>query len=82
MIQPLHLVLDALERGDDEQRRAALWALSRAGGPEAIALLRRTAAGRDPDLALSAALALDEIAERSEQHGAGTDVERLQHGVG
>jgi len=63
---------DALEGGDEEQRRAALLALSRRGDPEAIALLRRAAAGRDPDLALSAALALDEIGERAERQ-----VERL-----
>lgn len=58
---------DALECGDEEQRRAALSTLSRRGDREAIALLRRAAAGRDPDLALSAALALDEIGERAER---------------
>jgi len=58
---------DALESGDDERRRAALSALSRRGDPEAIALLRRAAAGRDSDLALCAALVLDEIAERTER---------------
>jgi len=58
---------DALDCGDDEQRRAALSALSRRGDREAIALLRRAAAGRDPDLSLSAALALDEIGERAER---------------
>ena len=57
---------DALECGDAEQRRAALVALSRRGDPEAIALLRRAAAGDDADLALSAALSLDEIGERAE----------------
>ncbi len=57
---------DALDCGDEEQRRGALSALSRRGDPEAIALLRRAAAGRDPDLALSAALVLDEICERAE----------------
>jgi HEAT repeat protein len=59
---------DALDCGDEEQRRAALSALSRREDPEAIALLRRTAAGRDPDLALPAALVLDEIGERAERH--------------
>jgi len=58
---------DALDCGDDDQRRAALSALSRRGDREAIALLRRAASGRDPDLALSAALALDEIGERAER---------------
>jgi hypothetical protein len=57
---------DALACGDVEQQRAAVWALSRRRDPEAIALLRRATAGSDPDLALSAALALDEIAERAE----------------
>ena len=58
---------DALDSGDDEQRRGAFSALSQRGDREAIALLRRAAAGRDPDLALSAALALDEIGERAER---------------
>src|SRR6185436_15014643 len=55
---------DALDGDDEEQRRDALWALSRRRDPEAIALLRRVAAGRDPDLALSAALVMEEIGER------------------
>ena len=58
---------DALERGDEEQRGAALRALSRREDPEAIALLRRAAAGPEPDLALSAALVLDEIGARAER---------------
>ena len=58
---------DALDSGDDEQRRAALSALSKRADREAIALLRRAAAGSDPDLALSAALVLDEIGERAER---------------
>lgn len=61
---------DALHCSDDERRRAALLALSRRADPEAMTLLRRAAAGRDPDLALSAALALDEIRERVERRGA------------
>jgi hypothetical protein len=59
---------DALESGDEQQRRAALSALSgRGDDPEALALLRRAAAGNDPDLALSAALVLDGISERAER---------------
>lgn len=61
---------DALHCGDDERRRAALLALARRADPEAMTLLRRAAADRDPDLALSAALALDEIRERVERRGA------------
>jgi hypothetical protein len=57
---------DALAWGDEDERRAAFSVLSRRADPEAIALLRRTAAGRDPDVALAAALALDEIGERIE----------------
>jgi hypothetical protein len=41
--------------------------LARRDDPEAIVLLRRAASGRDHDLALSAALVLDEIGERAEQ---------------
>jgi hypothetical protein len=58
---------DALGCGDAEQRRGALSGLSRRGDPGAIVLLRRAAAGDDPDLALSAALVLDEIGERTER---------------
>ena len=58
---------DAVASCDADERRAALSALSRREDPEAIALLRRAAAGRDPDLALSAALVLDEIRERAER---------------
>ena len=58
---------DALDGGDEEQRRAALSVLSQREDPEAIALLLRAARGRDPDLALSAALVLDEIGERAER---------------
>jgi len=64
---------DALYSGNDEQRLAALSTLSRRGDREAIALLRRAAADRDPDLALAAALVLDEIGERAERQ-----VERLE----
>lgn len=58
---------DALGPGDEERRRSALCRLSSRSDPEAIALLRWATAGRDPDLALSAALALDEIHERAER---------------
>jgi len=58
---------DALGPGDEEQRRSALSALSRRSDPEAISVLRWAAAGRDPDLALSAALVLDVIRERAER---------------
>jgi hypothetical protein len=65
---------DALECGEEEQRRAALSALSHREDPEAIALLRRTAAGRRPDLALSAALILDDVGARAERR-----MDRLDH---
>ena len=58
---------DALACGDVDERRSALSALGRREDPEAIALLRRAAAGPDPDLAMSAALVLDEIGERAER---------------
>jgi hypothetical protein len=58
---------DALTCGNGEQRRAALVALSLRADSESIALLRRAASGSDPDLALSAALVLDEISERAER---------------
>ncbi len=58
---------DALVCGDAEQRRAALFALSLRADSESIALLRRAASGCDPDLAMSAALVLDEISERAER---------------
>jgi len=73
---------DALESGDEEQRRAALATLSRRGGPDAIALLRRAAAGRDPDLALSAALTLDEIAARAEREVDRLDRVEVRYGAG
>jgi len=64
---------DALECGNEEERRAALVRLSRRRDPEAIALLRRAAAGRDPNLALSAALVLDEIGELAEREAGRLD---------
>ena len=73
---------DALDGGNEEQRRATLWALSRRRDPEAIALLRRAAAGRDPDLALSAALVLDEIVERGERRAGRRDLAEVRNGAG
>jgi hypothetical protein len=57
---------DALLDGDDERRRAILADLARRADPQGIMLLRWAARGDDPDLALLAALALDEISERAE----------------
>ena len=71
--------LDALECGNEEERRAALYRLSRRRDPEAIALLRRAAAGRDPNLALSAALVLDEIGERAEREAGRLDPVEVRH---
>jgi len=71
---------DALDGGDEEQRHAALATLSRRRDPEAITLLRRAAASRDPDLALSAALVLDEIGERAERRAGRPDAEELRRG--
>jgi len=62
---------DALLGDDEEARRLALTALARRADTEAIALLRWAAASHDPDLALSAALALDEIGERAERRPTG-----------
>lgn len=58
---------DAMQSGDEDERRIAVLALSRDGGPAAIALLRRATAHPDPDVALSAALVLDELGARAEQ---------------
>ena len=58
---------DALERGDMEERLAALSTLTQRADAEAIALLRWVAAGHDPDHAVSAALALDRIGEYQER---------------
>jgi hypothetical protein len=73
---------DALDGDDDEQRRDALWALSRRRDPEAIALLRRAAAGRDPDLAQSAALVMDEIGERAERQADPLDRAEVRRDAG
>ena len=73
---------EALECGDEDQRRAALAKLSRRHDPEAITLLNRTAASHDPDLALSAALVLDEIRERAERKWSRPGAEEARHGTG
>lgn len=57
---------EALFCGDAERRGAAVAALVQRDDPESVVLLRRAAAHPDPDLALIAALALDEISERAE----------------
>jgi hypothetical protein len=72
---------DALACGDPDARRTALTALSRRSDSEAIALLRRAAAGRDPDLALSAALVLDEIGERVEREATDPEAMEPRHAV-
>ena len=58
---------DALMNGDQEERYAVLSALAGRVDPEAIALLRWAAAGHDPDLAVQAALVLDQVSERAER---------------
>ncbi|HYQ88246.1 MAG TPA: hypothetical protein VEU09_01305 [Candidatus Binatia bacterium] len=70
---------DALECGDEEERRGALSRLSRRRDPEAIALLRRAATDRDPTLALSAALVLDEIGERAEREASWLLLADIRH---
>jgi hypothetical protein len=72
---------DALVCGDVERRRAALLGLSQRGDSEAIALLRWAASAPDPDLALVAALALDEIGERAEREVLRPELGRLRHGA-
>lgn len=73
---------EALESDDEDQRRDAFTALSRRADPEAIVLLRRAAASRDPDVALSAALALDEIGERAERELRRFEPSEVRHGAG
>jgi hypothetical protein len=73
---------DALLCGDEEQRRAALSTLLRRGDPEAMGLLRRTAAGHDPELALSAALVLDEIGERAERQASRLEIAEVRDEAG
>ena len=73
---------DALECGDETARRAALTSLSRREDPEAIAVLLRAAGGRDPELALSAALVLDEIGERAERRMRRLELAEVRHAAG
>ena len=73
---------DALYRGGAEDRRAALSTLSRRSDPVAIALLRWAAGSPDPDLALSAALVLDEISERAERRAARRSFPQIRHEAG
>jgi hypothetical protein len=73
---------DALERGDREEKRAAISVLVRRRDTEAIALLRRVAARPDADLALAAALALDEIGERAERRAGQPDATEVRHVAG
>jgi hypothetical protein len=58
---------DALHGADEEQRLSALSALARRDDSEALLLLRRFTAAGDPELAMQAALALDQIYERAER---------------
>jgi hypothetical protein len=58
---------DALDGGNEDQRRAALAKLVRRADPEATALLRWVAGRPEPELAMAAALALDEIEARGER---------------
>jgi hypothetical protein len=65
---------DALTGCDEEERHGALSELALRGDREAIAMLRWATAGPNPDLALSAALALDEIGKRAERPPGRRDV--------
>jgi hypothetical protein len=56
---------DAMTSDDDEQRRATLSRLARCSRPDDCELLHWAVGRRDPDLALYAALALDEIDARA-----------------
>ena len=73
---------DALLGGDAERQRDALTGLARRSDPEAIALLRRATAGPDADLAVRAALVLDEIAERAELRACARHSAEARHGTG
>jgi len=73
---------DALDRGNEEQRLAALSTLARRADRDAIALLRRASTAADPDLALAAALALDEIGERFERDACRFDPAELRRAAG
>ena len=58
---------DALEWGDEAQRREALSSLARRSDREAALALRWATRRADPELATSAALALDELCSRGER---------------
>lgn len=74
---------DALVNGNQEERYAVLSALAGRADPEAIALLRWAAAGRDPDLALQAALVLDQVSELAERRqGVLSAPAMLRHAAG
>ena len=73
---------DALGLGDEEERLAALSTLTQRADAEAIALLRWVAAGRDPDHAVSAALALDRIGEHQERGMRRRGFEEIRRGLG
>jgi hypothetical protein len=73
---------EALSRGGEE-RCAALAALARRRDRGSILLLRWAAAGSDPDLALAAALVLDQINERAERQLDGRSFgAELRHAAG
>jgi hypothetical protein len=73
---------DALHCDDEEQRRTALLTLASQGDPESIVLLRRAAAARDADLALFAALTLDELRERTERGAGAVEPVEARYDVG
>ena len=73
---------DALS-GNEEERCAALATLARRGDKEALLTLRWAASGRDPDLALAAALVLDQLHERLERRRREPSIDRvLRHAAG
>lgn len=59
---------EQLVSGDAEERRAALGALTERGDADAIEILRWSLRQNDGELALEAALALEELAARHEQN--------------
>jgi len=73
---------DAMDGGSEEERRTAISALTRRADRDAIALLRRASASDDSELALAAALALDEISERFERAAGRIEAGELRHAAG
>ncbi len=61
---------EALVSANQEQRRASLALLSRRADAESIAILRWAAGGPDPDLAVEAALALEDLGTRFDTRAA------------